>query len=511
MSLTREFYKPRIGTTQNGGFLRNHNDHTEITAVNSDERHAFIKPHFERALARDAGDYRTHGPTLQHFGPVHTKVITGNPIPNPPVLYAFNKVKYSNKPFEARKHRGDIVVAPYVAVAAHCEQWAGTEETTMSSSILTGGRRWDRCGLFEVESPSSSTPWIRDGGSDWSNGVTNIIYDRVRGVQVQPSSWLFNQARLDDLVRMLPQSPEPHQCQAICETLSEANAGMLDVLTSLAEAPETVKSIYAGIKAILKIYKDAKRKEIRLMNRLPKVSRYGGYNNSGKAKAERIALTEDITNAVADVYLNARYNIMPNVSMIADLLDTVDALGRMYMRWRTTIRSSVPQDWYSDLWLPDGTSVEVNMEDTFRAFIKRRFAVNDALSSWFNLTSMDAAKTIWELVPLSFVIDWVLGIGDFISSLSISQNANYVQGSTISWRREGSLIVTGPEKQKAVVQLQLYDRRVINPSDYNRVRTDPEMNIYRWLDAIALSWKIFVPSYRAEIADLHKQLRLSRL
>ena len=41
--------------------------------------------------------------------------------------------------------------------------------------------------------------------------------------------------------------------------------------------------------------------------------------------------------------------------------------------------------------------------------------------------------TAWELVPYSFVVDWFIPIGDFLSQFSASHGLQYVSGTSVTY------------------------------------------------------------------------------
>jgi hypothetical protein len=137
-------------------------------------------------------------------------------------------------------------------------------------------------------------------------------------------------------------------------------------------------------------------------------------------------------------------------------------------------------------------------------------------------TAFNPLLTAWELVPFSFVVDWFIGIGDWLIAQSFtigdvaSQRAfylskrssivettfvqddyNYVNSRTYddppnTWDRYGTFTI-GPFRELTThkartVTIETYDRTIFEPSDVG-LQISNGINLTRLTDLIALSMK----------------------
>lgn len=132
-----------------------------------------------------------------------------------------------------------------------------------------------------------------------------------------------------------------------------------------------------------------------------------------------------VDEAVGDLYLTYRYGITPT---LRSLDDAVNAFGTA--------------TWVPDVYLPvkAGTRVESSSEFvsvvrdgticatvvnsransgflTYRGLLSFRDSIVERIKGNIPLR---AAATMWELVPWSFVIDWFVSVGDWLSKLSVA-------------------------------------------------------------------------------------------
>ena len=90
-------------------------------------------------------------------------------------------------------------------------------------------------------------------------------------------------------------------------------------------------------------------------------------------------------------------------------------------------------------------------------------------------------------MPYSFVIDWFVNIGDTLSAL-FGIDFYLEQGQTYSWRVNVSATYTSTNGVKAIYSIDGYRRDIINPNDYIGLCVEPEINLKRAIDSVALSW-----------------------
>lgn len=368
--------------------------------------------------------------------------------------------------FEAAKKEGRIYVNPDQRYRATV--WDDPRIDSYSSrTIGTSRRGCDELGQLYTEvrgqciSLGYLTPWDQSliTATKPSSTVVNqfspdITWESYRDVQVS-SRIRGNRVFIDQLVSSVADAIAAHEYSTdlITSGLAERNAAYWDIMTELGELPETVKAIYAGLKAILTKYLEARRKVATLRS---------NSISSGS-----------LVGDVASIWMNFRYGIGPIAYSIEDLLNFLYRQGVF-----STTRSG--ENRIFDVNVENMGSLTVHTRDRFWSKVK--IDPNHAL----NGLQTNLFKTAWELVPLSFVIDWVLNIGDLLGSLA-GPNGE-VDGVT-TYSRKCTMFFELPFGGGLLpTQLEAYSRHIINPNAHVGIVINPTMTYKRWLDAAALSW-----------------------
>ncbi|UHR49859.1 MAG: maturation protein [Hangzhou levivirus 2] len=436
---------------------------------------------------------------------------SGVPTPKPPdKVFNLDKIKVNNHPFQRKVNDGDIVVSPYQIGSCTLSFTNGGEKS--DGSYLWAGK--DVRGLYYTHGLFQLAPEVR-----WD--AIRLTPNLAVAGAVQFRSWhgsfsdsatpysvgYFNTNYLHRYLDLVPNN------NVVMENLASANTASVDILTAMAEMPETLKSVIDACKTMLRLYNSCKKGEFRLHNKekqirisyeqavadFPKiVEAINRLSISNRAKRARIRALgkqrkqlkaqfkkdiKDIASAISDVWLNFRYNIMPNVYLIEGALEVMHKREEQFFRWTKTANVDLPP-----VDLPTGWSAEYGEEVQERCFIKRKFEAGYSSGISFN-----PFLTAWELVPLSFVIDWFVNIGTFAASqLTLLSPQRWQQeGSTYSWIVDASIKWTHLETKASVThKTKMYRRIVIDPSLYCGFPWTPKMNDYRYYDSIALSWNI---------------------
>lgn len=474
------------------------------------------------ALALNWTNRSSSGFSGWHFGPYSVRV-TGVPTPVPQSqLIEGTKVRSNNKPFIKKVRRGDIVVSDYRNVTCMINYSNG-------GRVLTAGPRFAKThGTSALGSYGFQTTSEKTLGSQYAvylgnpnaviAGTFELYYqDITMADDINPLSVGFNPSVFHEFLDSLPLLLDQDQISGlVMENLSTANAATVDILTALAEMPETLVSALNGCQTILKLYKESKKGEFRWFNkakavrlqrdlklealRLEQLKEFNTLRDAKAIRAAEIKMRKrqkqleadcekqlvEITDAISSVWLNFRYNITPNVILIEDCVKAYETFGKLYKRWTKTTQMSVKPPQFSK-WECVG---EVNI--TVRNFIKRKFKHISNMSAVLRNFSFNIFKTAYELIPLSFVLDWVIPIGDLLSASLGSTPSEYDEASTISYKVNDSRIVyTHTESgASAEVIVKGYERRVINPYDYCRLLFLPDISSARRFDAVALAWSI---------------------
>lgn len=467
-----------------------------------------------------------------HIGPYAIKQ-SGNPTPSPPdkVLYG-TKVSTNNKPFRKRVANGEIVVSNYRRFNAYLKYRNGGEETVLGDPFNCD-RYWQIVNYVGWTCPvwlkNQTGRTDRGAGPDGSSiaigqrlggGTSRIFRQKYQKKSitdtVSPYSvgWddsiiqEFLNTGIDDLV------DRDLLNEVVTATLAEANSRTVDMLTALAEGPETVMSIKAAVMEVIRLFKDARKGHLRIINSAKRVQRehearvhrinYASRQDwlaarnartrrniehkrqQAVAQARRdLALAmKEFTDAVTQVWLTFRYGIMPNVYLVEDLIEAqakpLEEFVRFGQRREVSIKPPEVPGWETSGEIPG----------TLRCFNKRKFDAKFMASKEY---SWNVAVTLWELVPLSFVVDWFVNVGDVLSVL-FGGTKEYLEASTISVKMENAPVTYTHTSSGATVNVDFrgYTRKVINPLHYCALRWDPFIDLQRQLDAASLSYQIFI-------------------
>lgn len=127
------------------------------------------------------------------------------------------------------------------------------------------------------------------------------------------------------------------------------------------------------------------------------------------------------TKAMKDLgskWLAYTYGLKP---LVSDLYGTSEQLQKAVLNGgiRIKARASNSNSWNETVPTPDGRAqILVSTEFTERIEIVARYAPKSTLVDFLSgFTSLNPASIAWELMPFSFVVDWVVDVGGYMRSL----------------------------------------------------------------------------------------------
>lgn len=394
----------------------------------------------------------------------------------PPPVRELNKTlprrNVSNGNYSARSRSGEIVVAPWRSDCS-VRITAEPRPVTLSSSEPSLDMLKE---LWRVPSVFPKVPSPIPGefeGLCFSHAGVTYMGGRLHCENVRITEEIsddFGSYNIDaHMARCLDIISDqlPRDEAMIVDCLAQANRGQFDVMSNLAELPETIIGVVMGIKSILTLYKEASAKEVRLYNQLSVLRK---IEQPSAAIRKTIA---DLNMAISALWLSYRLAIYPTVSTVEEALNLHLNGISLYYRFRETKVSSI------DFGYGDSTCL---LNCTERAFIKRGYDTPIAALGWGNLSA------VWQIVPLSFVIDRYIAIGNFLTALT-SPNLSVIEGATYSWKisaANGSSFDGVPY----TVEVHMYERAVINPSSACGITFPQSRTFNQKLDHLALVWAL---------------------
>lgn len=245
--------------------------------------------------------------------------------------------------------------------------------------------------------------------------------------------------------------------------LSKLNVATLDVLTGLFEArdlPRTFRTTLTGVGDI----------------------------------AASIASRSNNLRDFHSHWLNHRYGWMPLVLTMSDAVKAFhnERFGVMKEYSRQTVPYSGSRSW-----VEESVGQTVTWQESFSGYLQYTgLAVGevDFVKASFGF---DPFRTTYELMTLSFVLDWFLQVGNYIEAISPAGAArNVASGGGIRWHGvfqrsafgvfhpQGDVVFGGTmDKGKSVMNFDTYQR---SPRGATLPKWNPRMSTERLLDAVAL-------------------------
>lgn len=174
-----------------------------------------------------------------------------------------------------------------------------------------------------------------------------------------------------------------------------------DLLTELAEGKESVKLIASLLNALAHPLQAFKKEKERL---------YKSFHRG------EIKTYSHLLKRIADAWMTYRYGIMPLVYSIQDILKTIKLKDATYHTERAGDSVDVKDFETRPLIKP-----ALYLQDTISGVIQVRAVGKDGYSAGSTLQLSDLigfnpAVTLWEKIPYSFVVDWALNVGDYLSA-----------------------------------------------------------------------------------------------
>lgn len=448
----------------------------------------------------------------------------------PPSVYSEVNVKngMSHEEFTKRKAAGEIMMSDYERAVIRVKQDPGicsSSHITAYTGSIHSDALVDAGIILKTPanttlSPSASVYWYK-GYVFQMNGYFDIGYlGRYRRKRMKnPPTYVFPAVMTASDVLVSARAEILPSASLVTNTVAKANRSAVDVLTAFAELPKSIESVIRGFKLVAGILKDAKKREFDLnkayafrkkqrskkylqrMSRLDsELSKKGlSYNRRYNLERHRKNIVvghrdalkrsaDELASELASVWLNYRYNIMPNVYLAQDIFEANLRFGRQFVTAAGTVRN--------DGSLPVGRH-RISMSTKLRCVIKRKFSAKSA-NSGLTVISNDIFVTAWELVPLSFVYDWFINFGDLLAAQTYAVGWEAEKCSLAS-KFDLDATVVDPSQMDCTVQPQTvvsgfyYKRKIINPRDYCGLVWQPKLGLERQIDAAALAW----PSVRS--------------
>lgn len=215
--------------------------------------------------------------------------------------------------------------------------------------------------------------------------------------------------------------------QAITEALNKLQDQKMNLLVSIAEAGESIDFIATTVSRIIRSYRAARR---------------GRWSQAASILAG-IGPRTSRAKAVAKGWLAYHYAVLPLLGDIQGafqlayqgLKDTPVIVGRRFVSSPYGLPSK-PAHYQSATWRIGG-SCEIGVEAKFTAKL-----TDPVINLLGQMGLYNPFSVAWELVPFSFVIDWLIPIGNALEALTATLGLAY-HDAYVNWKVVTNLQWTG--------------------------------------------------------------------
>lgn len=260
----------------------------------------------------------------------------------------------------------------------------------------------------------------------------------------------------------------------VTDLLVNMNESTMDILTELAELPETIGMLRDTLNLFAKKGKRFREIGVEIRDIL------GGEKSLMK-----------IPDKAADLRLLYRYGILPLTYTVEDINKLMkETFRRLYVKKTLKAQEVGFSHEKVGYRFNGGSSSEVS------AFMKRRLDPNSSVQQFQQVFGVNLPKTLWELTPWSLVVDWFVNVGDALTALQVTPSLE--EKATFSVRRSVIGTYTSTSNPDVVIRVEFnhYDRIIITPSDNVCLSFNPIITTDRAIDAFAFSWQILRKNIR---------------
>jgi len=393
------------------------------------------------------------------------------------------KPKVPKKVFLAQKAAGKVVVNPLDTYAASATVYPGLKSDYLPTPVRGLHYKRSQYGSLPlVYSPNfkrhgwqfPSMPGAATDNSIWYQNIWSVVdrYNLPTGAQ----PWYVpSDGEVWDMAYLVRDAVKTERLTSlITATLAEANNKNWDILTELAEAPEAIRYVLGILQQVLRLCKDF-RNEVKRLRK--EYYRRGG----GRDGSHERALVDILTQK----WLEFRYAISP---LVYSTETAIEYLLTGEVEYQTTRKGRLEETTFDH---PDWVIPPVGV--LHRCYIKRRFSFDkENFSSNSSFLTMNPLSTAWELTTLSFVVDWAVNVGDYLTSL-IPPQGIVDTGAIYSTHIRPQVIVLKHKRHLgAEIHLSIgrYIAEPIHPPAHTGLTFQLDLNWKRALDSLSLMWQI---------------------
>lgn len=395
-----------------------------------------------------------------YFGKWNYTASNGEQVPKPKDYSDEISISPANPNFNTRKHSGEIVVSSMKKAKVHL----------IASSALSQQRPFYETGTTLLDHKNEGLYPLADKldgvqpaiiGGEF---VTFVI--RARVFEYYDQYWMQASVDLKKIAERFLLSPTING-DLVTSAAVKLNKQTMDLLTELAELPETV----ALARDTLGLFRNKGRKLNKVLHEIR------DELSGGRSLAQ-------LGDRIASARLLYRYGILPLGYTLKDIKNVLkESFRRQYTKAYYRKDGSFPTDWEG--WTFNGSATERTS-----VFLKRRLDPNSSIQQVQQVFGFNLPLTLWELTPWSLVVDWALKVGDYLTAINVYPSLQDAGTYSVKRSISGTYVQDADSSKTVSVSIDFYERVVINYQDHLVLQSDLVLNNARKMDALAFSWQV---------------------
>jgi hypothetical protein len=256
---------------------------------------------------------------------------------------------------------------------------------------------------------------------------------------IKPLAQTYNGSGVVAYICDVPTSLKDRSKQYAMQTLNEINLGQ-----ALGELTSSSIALYNAVDRLLRALAALKRGDVRALTAALK-------NTERRTRRRPTRHEEDIvdnaardaatsgrswTSAMSEAYIAWIWGFAPLIDAVQNGLDAIHKAFEFNSTF--TLRGLATDDSYP---VYPGWSFGGNL--TRGATTHLTFGLDDDFAAALNRIGLGSVLGLaWELVPLSFIVNWIVSVGDFLNSLNFGTGLSFKYGHQTSFVRGDLLAIT---------------------------------------------------------------------
>lgn len=332
--------------------------------------------------------------------------------------------------------------------------------------------------------------------SDTYNGSRNEVGSRgIRTFHHAYTSGTYETPPAQDRFRKIDGRSIMHQVCAN-KLVSRARNIEIDLGVALGEYSETAEFIASTLKKSVEMMRSLRKGNLSDALRIYNTSSHKTLRGTGKVPYRSRPDVRAVLDASADTQLMTSFALRP---LINDVFDAINVLNNGLENPQglvTTVRAShKSNDKFEDKKtvgvITYGSSFDYEVSVSGKI---RYVSENPIFSTFESLGLSNPLSVAWELVPLSFVLDWFIPVGAYIENVFPPKGLKFIDGYTYSKARASTYQYTdipgwyttynGEEQFKDRHPLYSFPR-------YKLIIPDLSLSKKQVADGLSLMWNFF--------------------